>query len=230
MHGLKRFLNIVFALSGIACLAILALTWYGPWTKIVSGWMRIDWVYMAVQVLLAITVLGLLAALGRGLFARKPQLSFKVTQQGGTEVTITRDAVASLATKIIESDGTCVAEDISVAPKRGGVSVSAKVRPISTLDVLSKSAQLNDELYSGLAGLVGDKLKGVSLVFSEPETEHYVPASMQAPAFEPAGIISEPLPEYSAEPAPLPVEQTFVSADATQVAPVPADLPEQSEE
>lgn len=173
MGAIRKFLGIVFSLAGLICLAAFALTWYGPWVREVSSLMSYEWFYWGVAGLAGITALGLVVTLIRSLMGRKVD-TIQVSRLDGGKVTITRDAVASLTTKIIEADGTCIAEDVKVTAKpKGDIRVRARVQPISTVPVLDKGAALTQELRNGLAGLCGNALKSVDLTFTEPQTERY---------------------------------------------------------
>ena len=53
-----------------------------------------------------------------------------VAKEGGDQITVTRDAIASQATHVIEEDGAYAAKRVSVwAKKRGHVRVAARVQP-----------------------------------------------------------------------------------------------------
>lgn len=180
MSGFKRFIFVVYGICGLLALAALGLSWYGPWAHLVSSWMGIEWFYRGTEVLLLICLIGIVVILFRGLFTTKVE-SVEVTTQDGGTVTITRDAVASRATKIVEADGTCIADEVRVtAKRRGNIRVHVRVQPISTIDVIGKGEELQEELKRGLSDLCGDKLTSVTLEFTEPQTESYTMSSSQS--------------------------------------------------
>ncbi len=169
MSGFKRLCKVVFALSGFFTLAALGLTWMGPWRDVASAMMVVDAYWYAIQVCGAINILGLVIQLFSGLFSRKVRTVQVATVDGGA-ITVTREAIASQATHIVEADGTCTAAKVHVDAKpRGHVRVHVRVLPHESLDVVVKGAQLHEELLQGLAGVCGNTVEDVSLEFVEPQ-------------------------------------------------------------
>ena len=187
MGGFKRLCLAVWSLAGTFTLAALGLTWVGPWTKVASALMVIDAYWMALEVCFCLTAVGLVACLLRVLFSRRVK-TVEVTTVDGGVISVTREAIASQAKHIVESDGSCAASRVSVSAKpRGHVRVHVRVLPHESVDVVEKGAELHEELVVGLAAVCGDKLEDVSLEFVEPEAVTL--ATQAAPA------------EYGGEPA-----------------------------
>lgn len=187
MGGFKRLCLAVWSLAGMFTLAALGLTWVGPWTKVASALMVIDAYWMALEVCFCLTAVGLVACLLRALFSRRVK-TVEVTTVDGGVISVTREAIASQAKHIVESDGSCAASRVSVSAKpRGHVRVHVRVLPHESVDVVEKGAELHEELVVGLAAVCGDKLEDVSLEFVEPEAVTL--ATQAAPA------------EYEGEPA-----------------------------
>ena len=187
MGGFKRLCLAVWSLAGMFTLAALGLTWVGPWTKVASALMVIDAYWMALEVCFCLTAVGLVACLLRVLFSRRVK-TVEVTTVDGGVISVTREAIASQAKHIVESDGSCAASRVSVSAKpRGHVRVHVRVLPHESVDVVEKGAELHEELVVGLAAVCGDKLEDVSLEFVEPEAVTL--ATQAAPA------------EYGGEPA-----------------------------
>ena len=170
MNGFKRLCLVVFALAGLFSLAALALTWFGPWTEAATVLLSLDAYVVVLVVCMAVTLLGLLVELFRGLFSRRVR-TVEVAVVDGGSITVTREAIASQASHIVEADGTCTASRVRVDAKpRGHVRVFVRVLPAESLDVIAKGAELHEELVQGLAAVCGDKLEDVSLEFVEPRT------------------------------------------------------------
>lgn len=169
MGGFKRLCLAVWSLAGVFTLAALGLTWVGPWTDVASALMVINGYWMALEVCFCITAAGLVATLLRALFSRRVK-TVEVTTVDGGVISVTRAAIASQASHIVEADGSCAAARVSVSAKpRGHVRVHVRVLPHESVDVVEKGAQLHEELCLGLAAVCGDKLEDVSLEFVEPE-------------------------------------------------------------
>lgn len=187
MGGFKRLCLAVWSLAGMFTLAALGLTWVGPWIKVASALMVIDAYWMALEVCFCLTAVGLVACLLRALFSRRVK-TVEVTTVDGGVISVTREAIASQAKHIVESDGSCAASRVSVSAKpRGHVRVHVRVLPHESVDVVEKGAELHEELVLGLVAVCGDKLEDVSLEFVEPEAVTL--ATQAAPA------------EYGGEPA-----------------------------
>ena len=181
MSGFKRFIYVVCGLAGLVGVAFVALSWYGPWAHTVSTFLSIDVVFLIEEVLLAIAAIVLLVTLCKGLFASHKVDVVTVSTANGGEVAVTRDAVASKVTSIVEADGSCIADvvDVSMRSKgAGSIRVHVRIQPLSTLEVIAKGAELHDELQRGLASLCGDRLENITLEFIEPQQEEYIPATM----------------------------------------------------
>lgn len=169
MGGFKRLCLAVWSLAGVFTLAALGLTWAGPWTDVASALMVINGYWMALEVCFCITAAGLVVTLLRALFSRRVK-TVEVTTVDGGVISVTRAAIASQASHIVEADGSCAAARVGVSAKpRGHVRVHVRVLPHESVDVVEKGAQLHEELCLGLAAVCGDKLEDVSLEFVEPE-------------------------------------------------------------
>lgn len=201
MGGFKRFCMFVFGLAGLLGVIALALTWVGPWTAQASALMSIESYFYAVEVCVAIALVIMLVVLLRAIFARSVRTIEVTTVNGGT-ISVSRDAIASQATHIVEADGTCSADRVDVKAKKSGhVRVHVRVLPHESVDVVAKGAELHDELVRGLASVCGDKVDRVSLEFVEPES-----VTVGAPA---SATDSEPLPTASVPSYEAPaVEET----------------------
>ncbi len=192
MDGFKRFCMFVFSLAGLLTLAAFALTWLGPWTAQASALFVLPGYYTAVEVLLLITVVGLLILLFRSVFARRVRTVEVTTVDGGT-ISVSRDAIASQARHVVEVDGACSADRVYVnAKKSGHIRVHVRVLPHESVDVVQKGTELHDELVHGLAAVCGDKLEDVSLEFVEPREPTDTPV---------AGNVSVPTPSQAAPAA-----------------------------
>ena len=169
MGGFKRFLLFVHSLAGILALVVLCLATIGPWRGMFSALLGIWWVEIVVEVLVAIALLGLVISLVRSIVSKRVEAVRVKTIDGGT-ITVTRDSIASQAARVVESDGSCTVDDVTVQSRRNGkVRVGVRVLPHATVDVLKKGASLHDELVCELKAICGDRLGKVSIEFLEPE-------------------------------------------------------------
>jgi hypothetical protein len=175
MGFFKRLCLFLFGLAGLLALTALVLPWYGPWTVEATALLGVDEYYMAVEVLVLITGLGCLVCLLRSIFKRNRK-TVVVSQQGGDQITVARDAISSQATHVIEEDGTFKAKRVSVwAKKRGHVRVYARVQPQMTVDTVRAGEELHDKLVAGLTTVCGDNVDSVDLEFTN--AAEYAPSS-----------------------------------------------------
>lgn len=201
MGGFRRFVLFVFSLAGIACLAALALPWFGLFPDEISVLESYDAYIVAVEVCLAMTAAWLVFELGRSLFSRRDNAVTVMDIDGGT-ITVTRSAVASQASHIVEALGLGVAKDVDVsASKRGPVHVVVKVTPYESIDVTSEAPVLHEALVTGLTAMCGERLGAIDVEFLEPQQA----SSLVVPADEAEG------------------EQDGASAVETPEAPAPDD-------
>lgn len=171
MNLLKRICLFIFALGGILCVVALALPWYGTWTGWASSLFELEWFYVAVEALAAITLLGLAAMLLRALFAPRNAKAVLVTRGSGDQISVTTAAISSQAAHIVEEDGGFFAEKVWVrARRRGRVEVAMRVRPAHAVNVADEGKYLHDKLASGLSELCGGSIRRIDLEFVESDS------------------------------------------------------------
>lgn len=170
MGGFRRFALIIFSVAGALCLAALALPWIGPFQREATALMDNWYYYIAVQVVLAISLLGLLVTLLRALFTPRKRKTVVVDRSGGDQITVTTAAISSQAAHAVEAGDRFVAEKVRVsAKKRGKVRVDVRVRPRHTVDISREGKELHDSVAASLATICGEKVQHVNLEFVEAE-------------------------------------------------------------
>lgn len=214
MGGLKRFLLFLFSLAGLLCVGILGIPWFGYGFYQITDLLYYDAFWIFLEVILAMTVCFLVFNIGRALFSRKHDDTVQVMSLDGGEITVTKSAVASQVTHIVEALGLGTTKDVSVNPVKGGtVSVDAKVIPQDSIDITAEAPILHEALVTGLKAMCGEKLGNVSIEFLEPKhgSSLVVPATdepeSQEPAYEGPAEVNQPVqetsdPETTSEVAP----------------------------
>lgn len=226
MGFFKRLCLFVFGLAGLLALAALVLPWFGPWTSEATALLGVDEYYVAVEALVLVTALGCLICLLRSIFKRNRKTVI-VAKEGGDQITVTRDAIASQATHVIEEDGTYTAKRVSVwAKKRGHVRVAARVQPQMTVDTVAAGRDLHDRLVAGLTTVCGDNVDSVDLEFLNaaeyaPTPTHAVDYAFSASdlAAGPSSIVDRPVVTSTADSS----DDDY--AEAATVATAAADVP-----
>lgn len=213
MKGLTRVLRIITSFSGIVALLMLGMPWIGPFKKGATALMSFDWYFIAVEVFTAIALLGLLVTLLRAIFAH-PDKNVLVTTVDGGQISVSRDAIASQASHIVESDGTLKCQRVFVTERRGVVNVAVRVLPRESIDVVARGGQLHSDLLSGLAAVCGDKVGTVSIDFTTPKAAVDVRPEAELTAEGEAYYDEHPeeLGGYEPRSLPDPVEETAASA------------------
>ena len=169
MGGFRRLVLFVFSLAGLACLAALALPWYGLYTEQIAELEAQASYVLAVEVCLAMTAAWLAWNLLRSLFSRRRVSSIAVMDIEGGVITVAKSAVASQASHVVEASGLGVAKHVEVkARKRGPVDVEVRVAPYESIDVTEQAPVLHAALVSGLVAMCGERLGVVSVEFLEP--------------------------------------------------------------
>ena len=227
MSGFKRFVSFIFALAGLLALAALILPWVGPWQTLFTNLIANKAWLLAVEICAGICAVGLLALLLRAIIARQPN-NVVVSKVSGDEITVTREAIASQAAHLIESDGTCMADRVDVRTKKGNVFVRARVLPYESLDIVAKGAELHELLSDGLVAVCGEHVASINLEFIEPATVS-TPASADADDEYETGneslSVTDEMPESPAtsseitlsKPSGTPVTEFFEQETTTEV-------------
>ena len=205
MGGFRRFVLFVFSLAGIACLLALALPWFGLFPDEIALLEEQGAYIGAVEVCLGMTAAWLVFGLGRSLFSRRDN-AITVMDIDGGNITVTRSAVASQASHIVEALGLGVAKDVDVsASKRGPVHVVVKVIPYESIDVTSEAPVLHEALVTGLTAMCGERLGAIDVEFLEPQQA----SSLVVPAEEDAETSDEgedPAPAEGGDAGPTPYD------------------------
>lgn len=228
MGWFKRLCLFVFGLAGILALAALLLPWYGPYTQEVTKLFLGDPSYqLAVTIVVGITALGVIICFLRSIFSPRNRKSITVSKLDGGQVTVTRKAIASQARHIIERDGSCIAAKTHVRVRKRSVRVRARVTPKHALNVVQKGQQLHGELEEGLAGVCGDTLKDVSLVFTDPQD---FKEPQQEASLDYSTDYSSPSYEYSYQGEGDAAQQDSEPTHVLQPADTPQQEPDPTEE
>lgn len=170
MGGFRRFILFVFSLAGLFALAVLALPLFGIGTIELTVLMSYEWFLLAFEVCLGMLAAWLVFGLLRSLFSRRRKESISVMDIDGGTITVTRSAVASQASHIVEALELGVAKDVNVSSaKHGLVSVDVRVTPYESIDVVSEAPVLHEALVTGLSAMCGERLGEVNVEFLEPQ-------------------------------------------------------------
>lgn len=170
MGGFRRFILFVFSLAGLFALAVLALPLFGIGTIELAVLMSYEWFLLAFEVCLGMLAVWLVFGLLRSLFSRRRKESISVMDIDGGTITVTRSAVASQASHIVEALELGVAKDVDVSSaKHGLVSVDVRVTPYESIDVVSEAPVLHEALVTGLSAMCGERLGEVNVEFLEPQ-------------------------------------------------------------
>ncbi len=218
MGILKRLCLFVFSLAGLLALAALALPWWGPWTREASALMGVDVYYYVVEGAAMVLAAGLLLFLLRSIFAQHRRPTVEVAREGGDRVSVTRDAIASQATHVIEEGGLLRAKRVDVRiGRRGRVSVDARVQPERTVDVAKTGSDLHGRLASGLRVVCGDNVDAIDLEFLDA-SEYQGEAELAVVGLTAGSTASEPPVGASSEDV-VPVEGASTSEPLPSVTP-----------
>ena len=205
MNALKRIGLIIFGLAGALCLAALALPWMGPFQREATMLMDNYNYYLAVQIVVAITALGVLVALLRGLLTPRKRKTVVIDKSGGDQISVSTAAISSQATHVVQEGDRFVAEKVRVSAGRGGkVRVDLRVRPRNTVDLSREGKALHDRLEGGLATICGDRVHRVNIQFVEAEN----PAPAQDVVVEGYHEPVQTFIEQPSEPVSLPQDVT----------------------
>ncbi len=219
MGWFRRLCLFILGLAGILALVALSLPWVGPVTAEAASLLTIPAYFYAVEVCVAITGLSLVGFLLASIFWPRNPKAVIISRGKGGDVTVTRSAIASQVSHIIEEDGTCEASNVRVrARKRGSIRISVRVIPQFSVNIVEKGAELHERLDEGLARICGDKVQRVDLQFADPrvmavEDGDYEDTEADDMGFEVHGVTS------SEEGITVPISSLSPIAEETEDAP-----------
>lgn len=175
----RRLAHIFFGLIGLICLVALAAPWIGPYTHEAATLFELVWYRYALYAVLAITALGLLFFLLKGLFAPRHKKTVVVTRAGYDEISVATAAISSQAAYIVETGGRNSADKVNVTVTgKDSVRVSVRVRPAFAVDVAEEGLRLHDDLVTGLSRLCGGAVQSIQLEFVESDSPAAGPESV----------------------------------------------------
>lgn len=171
MSGLRRFVLFVFSLAGLAC-AVVPLVAMAPRASDLAAMVETLASYRGAELAYLVCVLMTLACctvnLLRALFSRRHD-SISVMDIDGGDITVTRAAVASQASHVVEESGIGLAKNVEVrAGKTGPVHVTVELTPFRSVDVTRVAPGLHEALVAGLTAMCGERLGAVDVEFLEP--------------------------------------------------------------
>ncbi|MBQ9058236.1 MAG: hypothetical protein IJ125_03510 [Atopobiaceae bacterium] len=194
MNGFRRFLLAVYAICGLALVAVLGLSWYGPFTSEVRNFLSNNIVYTVVFGVMVVVVIGLIVQLIRAIISRRVS-AVNVAIVDGGQIAVTCDAIASTASNIVEQNSMCRVDDVKVKARgKNRVNVRMRLAPYSATDIYDGGSALHGALMDGLGNLCGDALQSVSLQFVEPQTPDLTPHDAMA-----ANQLGEPQDAWQGE-------------------------------
>lgn len=172
MSGFRRFVLFVFSLAGLAC-AVVPLVVMAPRASDFASMVETLASYRGAELGYLVCVLMTLAwcacNLLRALFSRRHD-AISVMEVDGGKITVTRNAVASQASRVVEESGLGTTRDVDVrSSATGTVSVAVKVVPHESIDITREAPTLHDLLVRGLTAMCGECLGTVDVEFLEPE-------------------------------------------------------------
>ena len=210
MGGFRRFTLFVFSLAGVAC-AVVPLVVMAPRASSFASMVETLASYGGAELGYLVCVLMTLAwcvcNLLRALFSRRHD-AISVMDVDGGKITVTRNAVASQASRVVEESGIGTARGVDVrSSATGTVSVAVKVVPHESIDITREAPALHDLLVRGLTAMCGERLGAVDVEFLEPEQA----SSLAAAA---AGDEADDAYEDDAEPAATAPDAATAASEA----------------
>lgn len=172
MGGFRRFVLFVVSLAGVAC-AVVPLVAMAPratdFASMVETLASYRGAELGYLVCALVTLTWCAANLIRALFSRRHD-AISVMDVDGGKITVTRNAVASQASRVVEESGLGTARGVDVrSSATGTVSVAVKVVPHESIDITREAPTLHDLLVRGLTAMCGERLGAVDMEFLEPE-------------------------------------------------------------
>lgn len=161
---------ILSAVAAILSVGVLSILWFA-WDPLLpfAIWLAsMSWFDVALLVLLAITALGVATALVAAIVAPSKRSHLTLEQDGG-HVEITKDAMRSTATRIIEARRgmTCKRVNVSIRGRRNPrIAIRAKVDPSTNANLAELGLAMQREVAEGLRTFAGYPTERVDIAFT----------------------------------------------------------------
>lgn len=170
MGKLTRTAIILSAVAAILSVGVLSVIWFA-WDPLLpfAIWLAsMSWFDVALLVLLAITALGVATALVAAIVAPSKRSHLTLEQDGG-HVEITKDAIRSTATRIIEARHgmTCKRVGVSIRGRRNPrIAIRAKVDPSTNANLAELGLAMQREVAEGICTFAGYPTERVDIAFT----------------------------------------------------------------
>lgn len=172
MGFIKRIASLLFFLAAAVVLVVYGLTTHSPWAEQIRSFISNWEVMIAYHVCLGITALGLLVHLFAALRPRRPR-TLEVVNLNGGRVTVTRNAIASQVTHVLEAEGDVKVKKVIVTPRRKNVDVLARLAANDPINLTVRGPQLHEALVSGLSRICGDRVRKANLEFVDAASDKF---------------------------------------------------------
>lgn len=170
MSVARRLCLMLYVLCSVFALTALALPWVGPWTERATELLAIPWYYIAVEVCVVVSGVGVLIVLLRVLFTPPRRKVVEVIRLDNDRITVTKEAISAQVKHIVESEGSYKAQRVRVRMHKHAADVAVRIHPYTSVNVTEEGPRLHASIIESLATLVGDAIGRVNLEFIEADT------------------------------------------------------------
>lgn len=162
----KRICFLIYSLAGVYFFGMLAASMSAALQIYIIAAFDLQYVRISMIVAGSLVAFGCVVILLRALFTKNRKVVY-ITRDRANQVSVTRTAIASQATHLIEETGYFKVSSMRIQTKKyGHVRVSARVEPRVSCDLIEAGEELHNRLQLGLKDVVGDNIDAIKLEFS----------------------------------------------------------------
>lgn len=162
----KRICFLIYSLAGVYFFGMLAASMSAALQIYIIAAFDLQYVRISMIVAGSIVAFGCIIILLRALFTKNRKVVY-ITRDRSNQVSVTRTAIASQATHLIEETNLFKVSSMRIQTKKyGHVRVSARIEPRVSCDLIAAGEELHNRLQVGLKNVVGDNVDAIKLEFS----------------------------------------------------------------
>lgn len=162
----KRICMLIYSLAGFVLFGAFIISTQASMTPLAQYVMTYAVVRHALPACGVILFIGCVVMFLRAVFTRNRRVVI-ITKTKDNQITVSRNAILSQATHVIEEDGRFRVISIYCKMRKyGHIRLSVRTQPLTTEDLIQAGQELHDRLMQGLVVVVGNNVDAIKIEFS----------------------------------------------------------------
>lgn len=162
----KRICMLIYSLAGFVLFAAFLISTQANMTPLAQYVMSYALVRHVLPLCGAILFCGCVIIFLRAVFTRNRRVVI-ITKTKDNQITVSKNAIISQATHVIEEDGRFRVISIYCKMRKyGHIRLTVRTQPLCTEDLIAAGQELHDRLMQGLVVVVGNNVDAIKIEFS----------------------------------------------------------------